>query len=368
MTVWDLPGPSAFIERILSNLRDGKSVVVVLPLNAPTGASEAIGEKLDASGWYRISLAAAGPVDPARWLFDATGLEPDASERRNASTLVRELSGSRVLLVDSIHAQHWNVWRDFVLEFERASRDVAAATRPLLLLVGSGIAESSVSVEAPAVSVLRWQSVIDELDTMVLANSKANDSPVHGSFERLLRAHAIAKLAMWDLQLAEEFTGADTRELLDPERLLFAYAQQAGWAAETPATWELGTMDRFSGRSLVHSALLAVKGESEEIRSRVWSAQAALLLPIIETQRRSLLHRARKFLRFPIVVNGEEVVSADDLEVGALHFHLRAARCTDSDLVRQLDKLRRARNALAHIVPVETNLLFDPQVHGFEVR
>ena len=103
--------------------------------------------------------------------------------------------------------------------------------------------------------------------------------------------------------------------------------------------------------SVVHSAMLEISGDERAVRHRLWSAQAAVLLPLVEERRAELVKEHRHRIRLPVKTEDGEISDPLDLSIGQLAW-LLDRQGEAMKLRKQLRRLKRVRNALAHMAPV----------------
>ena len=221
----------------------------------------------------------------------------------------------------------------------------------MFVVLVSGEAVTGEVPEEVALVRCDFRGVVDALDLFVFSLWKAPES-IKRREHRALLAHTVAQVAQWDSILAEHLLELPLKEVLDPEGALRQYAVDCGWTAETPRCWEIGTVDGPAERPTVHSALLVVCGASRPVQHRVWAAQAAVLLPLVEERRIGLVARYGRYLTLPIETEpGRRIDDAFDLDVGQLAWYLdRAGK--PQVLRKQVRRLRHVRNKLAHMEPL----------------
>lgn len=98
--------------------------------------------------------------------------------------------------------------------------------------------------------------------------------------------------------------------------------------------------------------------DAAELDRRVWRAQLSTIFPEIESQRLAIVAKHRSSLRVDDHLRERGVSSVEEVELGALYFQLR--RVVTRAEAERLELLARARNSLAHRVPVsarDTSLL-----------
>ena len=115
---------------------------------------------------------------------------------------------------------------------------------------------------------------------------------------------------------------------------------------------ELADTDLAYAERLSRQRLQWILKPNDHPRERVWAAQVAVLLPLVEDQRRWFLRTHRALWQVPhFRDDGSQVRHLDDLEIGDLATQARkSARKSALHGVDRgrLDWLRRVRNKLAH--------------------
>lgn len=362
MNVWDLHGPSEFVSEIEEELRASRAAVVAFPLHRPPGFSDKLSARLDRQGWHRLSLVWRDGDHPVAYLFRELQILLALDERQSVSLFVERLP-PMVVMIEDITVSDWPQWKRFLSEYEAELRRREEGDAPLLVCVLSGVDPEDARVRAPAISLHPWVGVISELDTLTYIraqSARSQRSGVEGEISRRI----IARLSLWDVESARSLARLSVKELTRPADILKELAQERGWTAGSVCSWRAGTSNVFEGVQMSHSAWLTMNDERDELAMRIWSAQAAVALPLVEQRRRELTPRAERHLRFPVEIEGEQVNTAKELQIGPLCHLLSVAGCNDRELMRKLHLLKRVRNALAHVKVVDASLLFDPDLVG----
>lgn len=253
----------------------------------------------------------------------------------------------RLIWIEKIARQDWSRWSEALLSYAVACRNVEPLSRSVFIVLLTGDVVTDDSPEEVALVRRDYRGVVDSLDLFVFALWNAS-SNIHDRAHRALLAHTVSQVAQWDYFLAERLLSVPIEEALYPMETLKEYAFLLGWTAETPRRWELGTVDD----RIVHSALLAVSGNSRQVRQRVWAAQAGVLLPLIEERRVEVLPSCRRYLKMPVDINGRSVNDPLDIEIGQLVWLLDRTG-TPRKFKKQVRQLRSARNMLAHMEPLD---------------
>lgn len=362
MNFWDLQGPVGFLAEIEEGLRADRAGVAVFPAHGPAGFKSALSARLGQRGWYRVGLSWTPGSHPLDFLFRELNVELGVKERQSLDLLLDRL-GSMVVVVDNIPVEDWSAWKQFLQNYERALRLRSDGQVPLLLCLLYGVEKATAHLHSAAISMYYWSGVVSELDVLVYLNSLARnlDRP---PAEKDVARRIVSRLCLWDAELASQLIDLPIRELADPLNVLASLASARRWAEGDPCSWSLGTEDVFEGQRMKHSLWLTMNRGDPELKLRVWGAQAAIGLPLVEQRRRELASRAARYLKFPLDIDGEVFQSVMDMEIGRLSHQLAVVRCKDHDLMRRVRFLKNVRNALAHVEVVDPTLLLNADLIG----
>ena len=341
MNVWELPGPAGFLEAVERSLRDGASVVVRFPLRMTAQFDDVVQACCDFATWTVFRPDGAQP--PCKSLLER--FAPRGSSL--ADLCAASDFQARLIWIDGLDQDTWPDCRQFLTDYAQYSRNVAklGRTQFLVLLVGAPPEEPP-----PRDATLRvhdWRDAVSEMDLLFLAYERLG---VRGFNEtmRVLLATIVARVASWDLGTAERLLEAENEDnLIDPTDLLQAIATNEGWTCETLAEWALGTA---SGTGVVHAALAALEKPPRELCWRVWSAQASVLLPIIEKQRYEIVQANDRKIVTHLQRDGLSIDPLD-LEIGALVGMVRRQGFS-RHVFNRVKRLHKARNDLAHLRPL----------------
>jgi hypothetical protein len=174
----------------------------------------------------------------------------------------------------------------------------------------------------------------------------------------------IAALALWDLELAEFLVGQPVSELFDAPnvmRLAIEALKRRGFSIA--ATWEAGGADKFDDRELVHPFVLVEKDPVGELTRRMWAAQAAELLPLIEVRRRASVNSLSRHIPCPFWIDSDRKVEAlEELEIGSLAYAALTHK-VPSEMRENVQWLAACRNALAHLQALDAAVALDSRLH-----
>jgi hypothetical protein len=360
MNWWSLPGPSMFVNSVVEQLGQGRSVFLGLPEHAPSRLATAIKRTLgDSYRW--CSLTVGEDEEPLGFLYDRCVCDADPRVLRSSATLVGEPSfQEQIIWLDGLSPTNWDRWAAFFCEYEHASRNVLSSLRTHFIVPLIGLASSVTSVEAVALSRVNWNDSVQRLD--MLLYSAVSICPRTTSLETDLATFLVAELATWDPELCEYLSGMELEHLIDPIPMLVEFCRQRGWerlSASSPhEEWCRGLVFTCQGKLIPHTAYLALQGRSDAIQLLIWKAEIGILMPYVEEQRRSLLRTYASRLAIPFQTKtGEMVRDLYDLEIGHIEYQVSRLTGVATGELARISRLKLARNSLSHFEPVAREVL-----------
>lgn len=360
MDRWLLPGPAAFIEAVVNAIREGENVVIGAPDGTTRGLAHVLGDRL-ARDWRLAGPLEPGEERPIDELYTQIGVDDALPFNRTVASLLAHLNRNQIVVVAGLRPHQSTAWLSFVDEYANASRNVDRFERAQFLLLTSGVAAAQLPVRIPALTVLIWDSHVGEADVISYVLQALRDERRRIDAHAKLIARIVTRLALWDFDLVDRLLELDWRLLFEPKTAL----READDGREAWATlgdnWESGGVAEFDGERSLHALVLFRDGDpTEELSMRVWAAQAAELLPVLELRRRRLAERMKASRGLPssLQLNGEPVRDLNDVEISGLH-QLARVHQLPPDIVRTAEKYRRMRNKLAHLEPLSADEAVD---------
>lgn len=350
MRLWELPGAIRYLRDIEQALRLGDNVVIRFPNSAQTSLFDAIWSTLDGCGLRLTYLAGCARPEEALGERFLRGLTDGADM---PSMLCNAENFSERLIFLDVPIRAWERWCKFLEDYARTCRATPIGRRSLFVATVAGTPPGPPPT-AGTVRVFEWDDVVDEVDILAFANDYLRRKGKAQSLARLL-ASAVASLAAWDFDTARRLLDERDHTILRPTEMLRSWGRERGWNECTPISWDLGTASRAG---TPHAARSALDDPPLEIHRRLWIAQASVLLPRIEARRTSIVKDNFHDLKRWLVRADQSERDPLDLEIGDLYrmFQDRGGR---TSLRREIGRLRVARNALAHVDPLEPAVAID---------
>ena len=352
MNLWTLPGPARFVHHVERALRDGANVVVRFPVTTPTGFGEHVRSRLQES--WRCTVFHPEPATPP-----FGGLRerfaPQLPTEWNPTLLDlcehEDFRGRLIWLggVGRMDSDNCCAWKKFLTDYAQASRSVSELDRTLFVAVLEGAPPADPPPEDVTLKCFDWRGVIDETDLLLAAHERLHSRDA-GAVLRSLLATTVAHVASWDPNVAERLLDEGCDAILNPVSLLQSVAKEKGWTSETDACWELGTA---SGNGVSHAALASLEDPPRDLRRRLWSAQASVLLPSIAGWRWDLLLQHRALIAEHLTREGKPEDPLD-LDIGELAGMVQRPGF-DPEVQRAVRQMNRWRNELAHLRPLSAN-------------
>lgn len=359
-----LPGPAFFLDSVIQLLREGMSVVVAAPSRGTPEIGAGVCDLLAAQRWHVQQLVVSTQQDPLLWVTEQMYIEPESWVRWSVESLCRQMDGNSVVVIEGVDSTNWDAWRVFLMKFEAASRQRPEDDRPLLLVVVRGIPQKCFNHAGAALVVRQWIDVLGEYDTLIYVDQLLRRSRKPPKHHKLM-VRQISALALWDLDLADYLASQPESVLFDVKTVLKAARAVLDInAALKDDAWEAGGSDQVDGAEMTHPFVLVEKGDPErELSRRLWAAQAAELLPMIEVRRRDLLKRLERHLVCPFTLDGVPVCALDELEIGRLALAIQR-NGLKGDLRTRAEWLASCRNKLAHLTALDSGDALDVRMYG----
>lgn len=369
---WKLPGPARFLRALARNIEDGKNIVLRWPNRAPKDWRRALEE---AEPWLRTSFiwtplpaSKINERSPQEFLANSTGLNLGKPWEITPESLVEEHHkiASRIFFIDGLNATTWAGWKPFLTRYADLSRTIDTDLRPRFIVSLAGSAALDIPSTDICLTSLAWDGYVSSLDAKVFASHLWHDSLCRAR-QRPLWLAMIAAFAAWDPAAIQTLAQMKLANLCDHQtlserlgELFFANPQPA--VSDSPETdrdhlWLQGLLQHFDGRDSHHPALRLA--DPDALTYLLWSAQIAVLLPLIEEERRRFLDKFATTFQVPFTTpTGEHIERVDRMEIGHIWHQMskNAARYPTTDLDR-IRLLRRARNTLAHFQPLDFNTI-----------
>lgn len=359
---WDLPGPSAWADRIACSVKERRHATVQVPrLGGPPDLLEAL--QLRATGsWVgdrrRVLLNEFAGIVEYKDLFEAVAfqLTGERSNGRSPQHLQGALHGhGLVLVVDAreTDAALVGAWYRLVDLLSAAGKegglDFATIT------VGCDATPSS---NSQSVQEFCWSGVLDDLDVRTYTRRRIAEEGI--ALDRVVE-HSLVELARFDLDLVELAIG----ERWDGDSTRCARLLERRWETrgleddpfedrhDELEIWSAGCGDVWFGNWTVAVDVPSRRSEAER---RVWRGQHQVVFPLLEDYRREIVETAQELDKTEFlkeIARGSEDGDPMTAEIGVV------ASCASRFILAQelLGWLRNVRNDLAHCRAVPPSTL-----------
>lgn len=353
MEYWHLPGPTAFAGALADAVADGRNVVIA----CPAGIASALARMVRDQRWD----LALSPRDwvatcdaPIAQIFEALDIHPvpDSPSVGALVTLIASERKGRPVIVSEVGLEEAAAWVKFISAYEGACRSVSKFDRAPVIIIAGGVPTRLLPVRAAALDILLWDGWVGEADILgYIGQYWRREGRGMDPLGRLC-ARIITRLALWDFDLVDRLLRLEPRRLFEPVPVLVDMAMEQG--GQLGRTWETGGIGHFDGDQMVHSLVLAAEGDpAGELLMRLWAAQAAELLPVLEIRRRALVARMKSTRQHAqrMILNNAPVTDLDEVELGGLAY-LARTHAFPQPIQSETERLRWLRNRLSHLKPV----------------
>lgn len=383
-SLWDLPGPRQFIYRTGRNLLEGLNPVVLYPPGVDRyGIKHELLKSIERDFFLDVRVLDAGAEDMNGGSQDPfTMLCRMFPELRDYGAFERTIEAPclpDVILVDNLGNCPKDIqvaWLRVLNRWRQASQATGVRRSLLLLIPADAAVRLSLPTSDVRLSYQVWAGIPTALEVRLLCRMKTEGS----DFDSQWREYMLASLAGNDIGMCESLWDVITCPTADIIEALKCYAATQTWHVDTiesaltrwnpkPPGHEFGINPHETGFSLlsqgitmytpeygeeINSALLAALGWEHEIRHRIWRAQAALLMPMIDEVRRRICdHMTAQYGPDWAVINGEHNTSP--LEWGKLKLFFENLPRQTQEKALWGPGIRQAwliRNRISHYTPI----------------
>ena len=238
-----LPGPSVFLERLKSDLAEGKSVLLDAPETLPIPLDRCLSDRLKAH--FHWTHLAAGEDPPLACIRRVIANPTNTSLSSPGKLYDINGFGSRIFYLTDIAPARVPAWVSFLVEFAHATRQQNMLERSAFLVRINGGGPVSLSEDVLLVR-RRWEGVVDETDALLLAHGTIRAcgfSPVLSN----LKAALCAELAQWDLALCDDFESP--KHLHPVESCEYSYGLCQELRVECCSPWRAGGYSLEAGNT-----------------------------------------------------------------------------------------------------------------------
>lgn len=370
-----LPGPARFINDVVTDLSEGKSVVIVFPdALVESGVAEAILEEVAREGANAEFCHASSDPLPTR-IITTFGVDVVAHREFDEwDTIVNwePWHGAWVLLPGWEHDDLDEITDRWPAQLQVCG--LAIADRPRLILAArlSELSRATIAhLDRATIAVHWWWGVLDRLDTetRLAAVGGRSFNPVENA--------VITELASWDLALVDHLTTRWDRTASGVEEAIESFSlasapnpvvESTGSAprracsappVELEEQWRTGVVDQWGHQIRWATYIL----DDSRIQRLLWLAHNRTLMLHVDEER---VHYEAMLLpkAAPHVLEGLWRRVDDIIEIGSLAWLVETGRVDVSRAHRtRLSAFRDLRNLLAHRTPVDDRLM--KQIAGY---
>lgn len=405
----DFPLPRKKRNEIVSSLCEGKSIVWIFPRTInKRNICRLITADCAENGKHAEYINVKKAVLPGNYMADYCDVKYEAGQLIEVFELMNSEKVPPVFVIDGLEdlgKEDLDLWIRFINKWNQDARRYEATTemypKALLVPLDNGnlqerlkedvylkviwfwgwftgsefklLTRNHLSEAGASYAVSMWlESVGVELagtDIELLAYLHSNVDKMVSSRKdiRLLLAE-FANIRGWSLDFIKKYQ--DDFKGITGHRAGIAGAKPTVPPLDIMGAWNEGMIDWSDETGLtVNSAALAVINDKSTINHRIWRGQSQKLLPIIDIIRlevcdhlKNTYNEWNEYCQNCVRHPNNDYYSNMDISqpvaefADIIRFLSMTMRCLKNDrLRRHVDNLRKARNTLAHYVPLEFN-------------
>lgn len=353
---WNLPGPTRFVDRVLDALRQGESVLLLVPEYGPLdyGLRSEIATRAQEVGTFEV-IDAVRRGTPIELLAHRFGIEPGSWLTARALISSPQFRG-RVLWVDKLTSSLWPAWRDFLEEYRHVSLAQPLLERTLFVVPVEGESTASAPREDVGLRHCKWDDVVDRIDMWLFAASLLRGRELSARIRDLL-ASVISHVALYDPEVAQRLACEAPSRVVEPQSVLLDLAAERNWRKDVPVEWKRGTGGTFNGTFREHSCRKALCGD---LNRRLWRAHVAVVFPEIEEFRQEFVRKYQGQWRIPHPTPFGTITDEFELEIGHLKYQVtKFGINVGQNEYQRLKMMVSARHSLAHLEQLDPGTILD---------
>ncbi len=325
-----------FLELIVDNIQNGRSVLLQLPKNVPwyTTMQEIVSNEVVRANSTRSykNIMDVGD-DPGEYLFNEFCKSEKRAHYRPGIGYPEFLAGSDdiplnqyILWIYGADAGQVKRWYKFVDEYNKA---LGKNKQGCLFIIETFDAVNL--QEKKGIRIVSYEKNIEYYDNYLFNMLVASELKESAIFKQYL-AEAVTLMIPDDVELSSMCI-AKGREFLNFPVLVLNKIVEENFRS-----------DRTD---------FCVTTTEKHLNDRLWEAQIKVIFPLVEKQRSAIIKKYRKDIESLLPLKaayGEEFSEASQVEIGTMAYLISCGKINvDKEDARRVTVLKNARNTLAHI-------------------
>jgi predicted kinase len=361
---WELAGPASLLDKITKAIAKSERVVILdCPDPRPDGLDAALERHLGreiALELIRADLFELDQTDSVAHLLGEAAGVPVAEIAQVADFASHPSLLDKVILVDGIDRSQTMRWGLFLRSLAGEKVEGSVVGPVVIVMLPRGLnAPQRKTLIGSAFSCSTFGRV-DRHDTIAYL-ARLGVRPGTDLVSRI--AHSVCvDVAAWSRPMLEVMAAWNLDDQIDPSVPLCRIAERV--RLPYPC-WENGLVDLWEDEPVAHPVAALGYGLADHVQRRIWSAQAAVVLPFADRIRRGLIGRHRAVLEQRVSAERPYVHMRNQREstlVDPTQLELLAISDVLSDVLTkpELDLLhvtRLARNYGAHMKPMPPQMV-----------
>jgi len=351
---WDIPGPSRYVRRVESDLRDRVNVVAALPVGFGTDWFCFFRHYwINAQEQIVILPLDGDSRSPLDILSSTFTTNPPGTTTLGALVSDSGFCG-HVIGVFLDNRDDVKKWTAFLMMYERECRLMDQWGRTVFLVCTEGFEHSCLPTSETFLRVHSYDGYARPNDCYMYAWALLGGQEKH-TWRTELRMALCAQLSQWDPRLCEVLAGRDIAGILrqsTSEGVLSSVCCDTV-VEDQDVGWSKGLLQRIDGVVVWHSGWVVRNKMGNEFDRRIWTAQVQVMFPLIEQLRHQAIERFESQFRMPVLVGDNmRVDDPYDLEISMVRRIVSRLPGVPSVVLRRMEQAYTFRNALAHLQPL----------------
>ena len=365
-----LPGPHQYVQKVVRDIKEGKNVVLCLPEYSPYGLKQAIRDELEELRileWTTFPLPDDRSMSLDCYMHNHfIGSSLSNFKCQLSETYEHDNFLGRFFWVEGIETKDWQIWKTFLSDYEHVCRTKQHCRQSLFCIILEGELADSPPVDELCLVSHQFIGIVNGTDTLIYASMMTSQMK-YSATQRQIAAVILANLALWDFDICERLAEETLEVICEPLVFMQEIAKERNWdfaddCSFDKLNWYSGMKGQFNGSKYVNSVVLSNSNNKEKLAKRVWSAQASVLLPLIEEKRSEIIQRVKRHITLPFITTFGIVNDLYELEIAHIEYQVRNKADVHYKIKQELSILKDMRNALSHLEPVSSKLLINSSI------
>jgi hypothetical protein len=352
---WDFPGPKKFTVEILDSIRKGNNLIISLPEKINFDLCHHIKVLIDNNNEFDLldfqDMSKHKGKNPLSFISEKYSL----NEIKNVNSIynIDSFADGGQIILYNIDDDNLENWINFIKEYDQIikNKEIYERLQFIILVEGVDIKKESNFI---CFDYLFFDRYITEADIIFFLNEKLGYPK---DLLDKLKINLILNIAKWDINLANELSSLDLKDILSPIKYLHTYIEQYDNYKGKNLNFCYNNFYYYNYEPTEHIGVLISKNTKKVISNIIWESQIVILLPFLEKERFKMVGKYKDDIKLPIPRNSDRpaINSLNDIEISHI-LHQVESKITIIEK-KYLNILKNMRNKLAHFNDIDYEML-----------